>query len=170
MSASEEAEFAPEYSRAERIRMALWAVLGGGIAIAIVKLWLVPAISAFGINALCTDVFGYDGITVLFYGLFVGMPFLLGVLVVAILGTRGYKILRDGQAPYFGEKVLRPTRIQRGRKAKLNGALHFAACVPMLLLSLWGVPEVDRFIKASKTKPVKCTANLLVQETARGSF
>ncbi|HLD68781.1 MAG TPA: hypothetical protein VJA19_22415 [Pseudomonas sp.] len=138
-----EPEFAPEYSRVERIRLVLGGTLAGALLVYGAQTWLFPGIKAFATLAPCRQVLGIDGLTVLWYGLFVGLPLHVAVLMLLTFGWQGYKVLRDGQFPAAGTKVYRPTRIRRGRKARLIGYLHLAAVLPCLLLAGWGAPQAE---------------------------
>lgn len=136
-------EFAPEYSRAERIRLVLGGTLAGALLVYGAQAWLLPGIKAFATLAPCRQVFGIDGLTALWYGLFVGLPLHAALLVLATLGWQGYKVLRDGQFPAAGTRVFKPTRIRRGPQARLIGYLHLAAVLPCLLLAGWGATQAD---------------------------
>jgi hypothetical protein len=131
-------EFAEEYTVAERGRRVIGGLAAGLAVIAIGKLWLFPWLTHFAASAPCRTVSGVNGATVLWWGLFVGIPLTSAALVVATMGRRGVRILRDGQVPPRREKVLRPTRIRRGRQARLIGYLHVLAWSPFLALALWG--------------------------------
>ena len=144
-------------TKAEAIRFVVWGALAGGLVIVVSETWLFPWLGEFAESAPCRQVMGIAGDTVLAYGLFVGIPLHVAILVMAIFGWRGYKILRDGQFPPFKEKVFRPTRIQRGLKARLIGYLHISACLPLLALSVWGVFQAEKMIHAFPPTPGSCT-------------
>ena len=131
-------EFAEEYTTVERIRIFVISLISGCLVIAMSKLYFFPWLNTFANSAHCRTVFGFDGLTVLWYGLFVGIPFSCVLLVGGTIGYRGYKILRDNQTPPNGEKVTRPTRIIRGSKAKITGYLHLIAFFPFFAISIWG--------------------------------
>ena len=131
-------EFAEEYTTLERIRIVAIHLTIGCLVIVLSELHLFPWLDVFVSSAHCRTVFGFEGISVLWYGLFVGIPLSSALLVSGTAGYRGYKILRDNQTPPHGEKVTRPTRIIRGSKAKIRGYMHLAACTPFLALSIWG--------------------------------
>lgn len=131
-------EFAPRYTTAESIRIVVVGALAGAAVLTLGQGWLFPWLKEFARTAHCRTVWGMDGLTVLWYGLFVGLPLHVGLLVLATLGWRGYKILRDGQFPALNEKVARPTRIRRGTAAQWIGCLHLCICIPLFALSVWG--------------------------------
>ena len=136
-------EFAEPYSRAERLRFVVVGVVAGAAAILAGKLWLFPGLRAFAVTAPCRTVLGMSGEVVLGYGLFVGLPVLATCVVASTIGWRGLRILRDGQVPPAGERVLRPTRIARGRRATVAGYLHVLAIAPLVVIVLWGAAQAS---------------------------
>jgi hypothetical protein len=150
---SASSEFAPLYSKAERIRLVLvWGPIGL-LAMAALQFWFFPAFKRFADAAHCSTVFGFDGVTALFFGVFVGIPVVSAMLVGGIFGTMGYKVLRDRQFPPIGEKVLRPTRIRRGWQARLLGYLHFLPVVLFLALAVWGGFQAAHWSDMPRTTP-----------------
>lgn len=131
-------EFAETYSRGERIRFALVGTVAGAVALGAWKLWALPSITAFADTAPCRTVFGIDGATVLWSGLFVGLPMLFAALTAITLGRPGLTILRDAQYPPRGARSFRPIRIRRGAAARWIGYLHLLACMPFIAIGIWG--------------------------------
>ncbi len=154
-----EPEFAEEYTQAERIRFVVIGMLTGALVVISSKTWLFPWLREFATSAPCRTVFGIEGVTVLWYGLFVGMPLQVTVLVAATFGWRGYKILRDGQVPPIKEKVFRPTKIRRGSIAMLIGYMHLSAFLPLLALAIWGGFQAEELSNTKRSKVDVCTAN-----------
>lgn len=150
-------EFAQEHSAAARIRFMLIGVTAGGALLLASRAWLFPRFREFVSVAPCAKVFGIDGLTILWYGLFVGIPLFAAGLTAATLGLRGRRILRDGQVPPIGEKVFRPTRIRRGARAVLAGRLHMAACVPFLVLAAWGFFQAHDMTATMRARPGACS-------------
>lgn len=147
-------EFAEPYTKEDAIRIVVIGTLAGAAVVILGKSWLFPSLKEFATTAPCRAVWGIDGMTVLWYGLFVGLPLLAALLTLATLGWRGYKIFRDGQFPPLKEKVARPTRIRRGRKARLIGYLHLCACLPLLALSVWGYFQAEELLQ----RPIPASA------------
>ncbi len=132
------AEFAEQYTPAERQRLIL-LILPAALALLVaLKLWLFPALAAFAASPGCREIGGVDGIALLMYGVFVGLPLLVALVLGATVGVAGYKSLRSGQFPPAGTKVLRPTRIRRGRRAILTGAACLLLALAPLALAAWG--------------------------------
>ncbi len=142
-------EYAPEYSPAERVRFLALGLAAGAVVVAVCQLWLFPLLREFSASAHCRSVFGFSGIAVLFYGMFVGVPLLVALLVGVLVGRRGVKVLRQGRLPPSGERVFRRTPVIRGVKAKVIGCVQLIAAVPLLGLAIWGTFQaralVDQF-------------------------
>jgi hypothetical protein len=64
--ASEFIEYAPEYSRKEKLRVIGAMSLGGLFLMAICRTWFFPFLKAFSATAECREVLGYSGVTALF--------------------------------------------------------------------------------------------------------
>lgn len=157
-------EFAEEYTFRERIRMAARGVALGGLAILVWKLWLLPELGAFVVSAPCRVFFGANGMMVFWYGLFVGLPLLVFLLLGLTQGRRGLRILRDGQFPPIDEKVLRRTRIRRGAAARRIGYLHLFAPVPVIAFVIWGGFQAHRFAREFQPGNSACARIAPVRE------
>lgn len=158
LGAPDIAEFADEYTAAERMRIVAVGTVAGAVIVAADKLWLFPWLRAFSASAGCQSIYGVGGTTVLGYGLFVGLPLLASLLIAATLGRRGLRILREGRVPPSREKVFRRTRIKRGSQAKAIGYLQVLAAAPMLALSVWGTNQAGVFAHRSDGAPGECPA------------
>lgn len=161
-----ESEFAEQYTKAEAIRIVVIGTLAGALVVVASKAWLFPSFREFAAAAPCTTVFGIQGLTVLWYGLFVGIPLHVAILVAAIFGWRGYKILSDGRFPPLKEKVSRPTRIRKGSQARLIGYLHLAAFFPPLALAAWGAFQAAEMTEMTRPKVGVCTPDTAAGKVA----
>ncbi len=139
---------------AERVRIIVLYVIFGGAVSAVSKFYFFPWLTQFANTAHCRIVLGMDGQFVVWYGLFVGIPLSAALIVAGFMGSRGYKILRDGQAPPLGEKVFKPTRITRGVKAKMIGYIQLLSFVPLLAFAIWGGFQAHAM--SVEAKPYKC--------------
>lgn len=153
-----EPEFAELRTPAERLRIFIICLLTGILVTYLSKTWLFPSINEFAASAPCRKVLGIEGLTVLWYGLFVGVPLHGAILIAAVMGWRGYKILRDGQYPPLKEKVYKPTRILRGAPAKFKGYMHLLAPLPLLAMSIWGIFQAEEYSKTMRPKASTCAA------------
>lgn len=152
------AEFAEQYTRAERQRLIL-LILPAALALLVaLKLWSFPALAAFAASPGCREIGGVNGIALLMYGVFVGLPLLVALVLGATAGMAGYKSLRSGQFPAAGTKVLRPTRIRRGRLASLIGAAHLLLALLPLVLAAWGWFQAGQMVAGAQLKPATCAS------------
>jgi len=160
---SQAPEFAEQYTVMERVRFFVIYIIIGSAVVTLSNLYFFPWLKEFSSTAQCQTILGIDGLAVLWYGLFVGMPLSFAALAGGVFGYRGYKILRDRQAPPIHEKVYRPTRIIRGTKAEISGCLHFLPFSLFLGLSIWGIPQASSMLSRSMSHPVNCTVNSSVK-------
>jgi hypothetical protein len=167
-AAADIAEFADEYTAAERTRIVVTGLAAGGVIVGAGKLWLFPWLRAVSASAGCQSILGIPGTTVLGYGLFVGLPLLAGLFIIATVGRRGLRILREGRVPPSREKVFRPTRIKRGPQARAIGTVQLLAAAPMLALSVWGTSQAGVLAHRSDGTPGECAAGgAFVEGTAQ---
>lgn len=153
---AEQPEFAEEASTAERIRLVLiWLAIGAAIVVPM-ELWFLPAFRHFSETAACRTIFGRNGLVVLLYGSLVALPLLFGLVVLATLGVRGYRVIKTERFPLAGEKVFRPTRIRRGARAKLFGWLHIGLVVPFFIVPVLGYRVAESFLPQGLTTPIAC--------------
>lgn len=137
-------DFAPMYSRRERIRLAL--ILAGIFAplILLSHFWLLPAINYYASHANCFYYGDTNGVEVVFYGVFVAIPLSSALVMLLILGPRSLRILKAGQDPLPGEKVLRKTRYRYGRAALRFPLVALAATLAFVGIAVWGSLQVDK--------------------------
>lgn len=151
---STSAEYAPEYSTAHRVRFITLGIISGACVVAVSQLWLFPALKAFAETAHCRHVLGIPGSSVLAYGMFVGLPLFIAVLITFTIGLRGVRILTSGQVPPPGERVLKKTPIRRAKRAKLVGILHLSFAVLPIAIAIFGYPQAAEFSATIQLKNV----------------
>jgi hypothetical protein len=145
--------FAPEYSLKEKLRIIAVSLLVGSIFIFAMKLVFFPWLTAFASTNPCNKVLGLSAAQVLWYGMFVGMPMMFALLIGGFGAYQGARVLRDGQSPPVGQKVMRPTRIRVGTAAKVMGWFQVLSFVPFVLVGFWGTgPAAELSEKALMTK------------------
>lgn len=148
-----EPEYAEVYSFKERLRLVLIGVAVAGVLMLVFDQWGLPRMEAFVAQAPCTQVWGISGVALVFYGWFVGAPLLFALVAAAFLWRRGFRILRDRQVPYRGEKMFRQTRIRRGRWALLIGWLHLLAPALFVALAIWGGVQAKALVEGMDSEP-----------------
>lgn len=153
-------DYVEQYSLRERLR---WVGIGLSLFGAVHlfwKHWGLARWDAFASNPHCYQLLGMEGVHLLFYGMFVGVPLTLALLGVLFGSRRGLRVLRDGQSPYKGEKVFQRTRIKRGGRARLIGWVQLLAPLGFLGIALWGMPTAHGLITTFSGEPaVRCEAS-----------
>lgn len=150
---------APLYSKQERIRLIARYLVLTLLGWALNHYWSSPNLSQFSDTAHCYDYLGINGIAWLMYGVFVGVPLLIFIIFAGFGWPSGLRILRDGQYPAKGKKVLRPTVITYGIKAKLMGWLLILAPVMVLAIAIWGATQTETML----SQPIKSSAYTVCQ-------
>jgi len=144
-----EPEFAPEYSSKERLhKFAVVAPLVLGLYAA-VEWWFLPVIRRFSDNAYCETVLGVPGQVVLFYGLFIGIPMLSGLLVCAMTINCSLKAIRARRYPPPGEKVFRRTKVKTGWSAVAIACGPIVITILLFCLACWGYGAATELIEKS---------------------
>jgi hypothetical protein len=155
--------YAPEYTKQERINLALkhgsWILP----LFIIIQYYFFPWLKDYASHANCY-IYGnghINGIHLLFYGLFIFMPLSFAVIVFITEGKRSIKVLKIGQNPLPGEKVFRPTKYKYGVTSKIKPLIVLVVIICFILTSVWG-----GFTAYNMTKIIKpCTANKALQLT-----
>ncbi|MDO6638479.1 hypothetical protein Q4557_00700 [Shewanella sp. 5_MG-2023] len=106
--------------------------------------WLFPFISWYTTTAHCHTPFGFSGISVLWYSVFVGLPVFCALLVSVSLLPLGLKGLKHQQFPPIGVKVFKPTSIQRGWKAKAKSLSCLALPLLFISVAIWGYFQAEK--------------------------
>lgn len=114
-------EYAPQYSRAERLRLCLRFGSAALALMAALHFWFFPWFQDFAEHAPCRSLLGIPGPAVVFYGVFALIPLLLCVIMTALLLPWVLRTLKSGQYPPPGQKTFHRARILRGTAARLIG-------------------------------------------------
>lgn len=146
-------EFAPEYSKSEKIKRIAFALLLALFVMITHNQWVFPFIGWYADNAHCYSPLGYSGILVLWYFIFVGLPLLSAFIIGVFSLPLGVKSLIQQQFPPKGVKVYKPTVIIKGNKAKIKAIGNILAPLLFVVIALWGFFQVDEI-------PVKNTTDL----------
>lgn len=146
-------EFAPEYSKRERIAFAIKYLTLGVIVVGLVQYQFLPWLQRYIPTAHCYKYGEITGTEVVFYGLFVGLPLFGAIIMLLLEGPNCIKIIRLGQSPLPGQKVLKPTRYIYGQRAKLKS--YFFLLAVLLLLGLAGKGVFWASDTASRIDPNK---------------
>ena len=113
-------EYAPEYSKKERINFLLKHMLWALPLYIVTDFWFFDWLSEFLNNSNCYYLWGLTGTHIVFYSLFVGIPLSLLLVILALEGPRSIKIIKLGQNPLPNEKVFKKQNISMVSKLKSN--------------------------------------------------
>ena len=131
-------DYAPQYTKRERFilaaKIASWAV---PLFIAL-KFWFLPWFKEYAEVAHCYDYGAFTGVHVVFYGLFAGLPLLFALIFLVLDGKKCLKIIKFGQLPIPGEKVVSPTKYVYGFKAKIRAYVFIVVISIFLGLGVQG--------------------------------
>ncbi len=136
--------YAPLYSRRERIRLALKLAIIFIPLFLLAHYWFVPWVGEYARYANCYRYGEYNGVEVLMHGVFVGIPLSTALLVALLLGPRSLRIIRAGQDPLPGEKVLRQTRYRYGKMAWLTPIVMVLFVLLFIGIALWGAAQAKQ--------------------------
>jgi hypothetical protein len=151
--------YAPEYTTKERINILLKTFAWAGPLVAALQFWFFPWLKQYSANAHCYQYGSFTGLHLIFYGLFIGLPLLMACMILILEGKRSINIIKLGQSPLPGEKVLKPTKYIYGAQAKLKAYLSFALILFALGLSVQGYFWAQTFIiKIPNIDVSKCSA------------
>ena len=139
-------EYAEEYTSREKTHLILRYGMIFSLLVFISDQWFMPWFRQFVSILPCDELMGDHGVRWFWYGIFVGLPLLLGCIVLIPVYWRGYKILRDGQVPPIDHKVFRPTRIRRGIRARWIGYQHFLPFFLSLAVAGWGGVQAHKLV------------------------
>jgi hypothetical protein len=130
--------YAPIYTKNERIKYfvkhALWVVP----SFIFTQFWFFPFLDNYSKVAHCFDYGVLTGTHLVLYGVFVGLPLLLALLVFFTKGKKSLKIIKYGQDPLPNEKVFTKTAYIYGTKAKLRAYGVLAYILLALGLGVFG--------------------------------
>lgn len=153
-------EFAPEYSKKERVILLLKHMAWAIPLFAITKYHFLPWFEVYAENAHCYRYGNITGTDLVFYGLFVGLPLLFAIALFLLEGTNSIKIIRLGQNPLPGTKVFKPTKYTYGFRAKLKPFFLIISMVFFVGLAIKGVYSASQTINMVNPKELpKCKSS-----------
>lgn len=145
-------DFAPEYSKKERVIIILKIFLWAIPLFVFLKLIALPWFDSFAKTAHCFSLGNITGIQIVFYSVFVVLPVSLALMVALIIGPREFRVWKLGQDPLPGEKVFRPTRYVFGWKAKIKPLIFLGITLFFVGLGVRGVFWANDLIEKTPAK------------------
>ncbi len=132
------ADWAPQYSKAERIRLLLFHAAWAVPLFLLTEFFFFPWFERYVETAHCHHYGSLNGLELVVYSLFIGLPLGLALIVLAIEGRHSVRVLRLGQSPLPDEKVFRPARYVFGHRARIKPLIFFLLVVFLCGLSVQG--------------------------------
>jgi len=142
---------APEYTKRERITLFITYFSIGLPVLALFKYWFLPRMETFGEAAHCYDFGWFNGVQLMFYGVFVGIPLSLAIMLLVLEGKRLILVYKHKQTPPPGYKVFKPTEYTYGNKALFQPVLFSIVCVSLLVLSMHGIGSAKEITDSPRT-------------------
>ena len=137
-------DYAPEYTRRERINLALKLGVGIFLVYLLAQFWLLEWISDYVKIANCRQYGDLNGMQWLLYGIFVLAPLTLVVMILLLEGRRCIRVLRLGQNPLPGEKVFRKTKYKFGNAARVQPIGLLVVLLIFVGIALWGRFQAEK--------------------------
>ncbi len=137
-------EFAPTYTTRERVVLLLKVLAIAMPILLLLELWFFDWLRNYAREANCHVYGDINGVHLLAYGVFVLIPLSSAFLSALLMGPRALRVLRAGQDPLPGEKVLRQTRYRYGRAARLRSYGLFAFILFFVGVSIWGILQAQK--------------------------
>ena len=145
--------FAPEYTKRERIVFVLKQMLWFLPLYAATELYFFDWLAEYSDNANCHFYGNITGVHLVMYGLFAGIPLFVAIIMAIFEGRRSIKIIKLGQNPLPGEKVFKKTEYKYGVKAKIQPIAIFCFISFFFVFSIWG--SVQAYKITQDIKPCK---------------
>ena len=156
-------EFAPEYTKNERVWLIIKNLLWFMPLLAFCELWFYDWLGEYAKVAHCYKYGPVTGTHLIMYGLFVGLPLTLAVALFGFEGAKAIKVIKVGQFPLPGQKVLKPTKYKYGKAARINGAVLIAAVAFLFGLSVWGFMQAKEITQDIKSCELNQSVNKFSQ-------
>lgn len=150
-------EYAPQYSKKEKLIRVVIAGVFGLLAGVLFKLEGEPLLQAVAEAPECSQMFGISGLELLVHILFFWMPLSMFVLTAVLMLPLGVRGLIEGQFPPKGVKVFRPTAIQRGKLGTLKSLIHLLFPLLCFGFVVWGNGQIEPMMEMFNGEDVNVT-------------
>jgi hypothetical protein len=98
--------YAPMYTKQERIRIIVKNALWIGPLLLLFKFWFIPSLAEYSKNANCYDYRPINGVHLIFYGIFMGIPLSMAVIIYLLEGAKAIAAFKASQYPPPNQKYL----------------------------------------------------------------
>ena len=149
-------EYAPEYTKRERLAFAVKSLALAVPIFAFLKFSFFPWFEIYSKSAHCYDYEYFTGTHLVFYFIFVLIPIGSAMIIFAITGRRLIAVIRLGQYPLPGEKVFQPTKYKYGWMAKVQPFLALLILVFMVGLGIRGIFWANEVVDKVHDQNIAC--------------
>lgn len=156
-------EWAPQYSKAEGIRLLLFHAAWAVPLFLLTEFFFFPWFERYMETAHCHHYGSLNGLELVIYSIFIGLPLGMALMVLALEGWHSFQILRLGQSPLPGEKVFRPTRYVYGNRARIKPVIFFLLVLFLCGVSVQGFFWADALIRDLSPDASLCLMNTVVR-------
>ncbi len=153
---TEEPEYAPTYTREERVKYVLISLAIAGAVIFVCNFALFPKLLMLVNRVECHGAYGFSGVTAVLWTVFVGLPLACGISAGAFIVPRAAAAIRARQYPAPGRKVVHKVRIRRGRDAVLHACLELALVGFFVVIAIWGSFQADSISRMAASTQMDC--------------
>lgn len=131
-------EYAPIYTRREKIRLVVIRFLWAVPFVLFLNFLFFPLLREYSENANCYNYGSINGVHIVFYGVFVGIPLCIALMIYLFEGKSAISAFRAAQFPAPNQKVFDLTPYKYGSSAKRRAILPFVAIAGFVGVSIWG--------------------------------
>ncbi|WP_415905512.1 hypothetical protein ACMXYW_05495 [Neptuniibacter sp. QD48_55] len=148
-------DYAPEYTKREKIKLIILFMGLGAVLIAAGELWLFPSITRLAEQPHCYSLFDLNGADYLWHLLLIGIPISIFLILAITMLPMAFRGLIQAQFPPKGYKVFKPTPIRRGMRGQfMAGLLMFVIASP-LFIAIYGANQLDKMPEIEAPKKSK---------------
>ncbi len=145
---SKQTEFAPQYSKQEKIKLIAVMLIGGALVMGINHYWFFPELRQYGEHAHCFNYGSFTGAHVMMYFVFAALPLIMSISLFLLVGPRELRVIQTGQNPPPDEKTFKPTRYVYGWRARIRSYVGLGALLVIFGMGIlgyfWANELIDR--------------------------
>lgn len=156
MTVTEQPEFAPQYTREERVKYQVMAAAIAGTVVLVCNFVVFPQLLMLARHVECQGVYGFSGVGAVVWMAFVGLPLACGIAAGVFIIPRAVAALRARQYPAPGRKVVHQVRIRHGREAVLHAGLELALVAFFFSIAAWGAFQADAIARMAAHTQMDC--------------
>jgi hypothetical protein len=130
--------YAPMYTPQEKIHLLLTHALWAVPFVTLLRIWFFPHFKQFAAHANCFNWGAINGMHLVFYGVFVGVPLIMALMGYLFTFNMAVQTYKSQQFPPPNYKTLHLTPYKYGLKAKLLAVFWFGFLGVAISFAMWG--------------------------------